>query len=922
MKKKKTYAIVDIETTGTNASSDRIIQFGCVLVEDGEIVSRFVTDVNPNKAIPKNIQSLTGISNSQVQKAPYFEDIALTICNLLAETVFVAHNIYFDYTFLNQELIRCGAPELKIPGIDTVELAQIFLPTEKSFRLSDLSESLGLVHANPHQADSDAEATAELLLLIESKMRRLPLITMEEITALSNQTGMDTGRYIKLIYEEMQETIASLDSSLHVVSGIALKKKPEVLFETPLYENDEYPIRKKTKEKIFKGNIVYRQTQSKMMNVVFEHFKNGEIKNLFVEAATGIGKTFGYLFPISYLATPENPVIISTVSIFLQNQLAYKDIPAANRICPNRLQATVVKSHRHYLDLQRFKGTLEQPLKQKQYALFQMKVLVWLLETVTGDLDELQLTNYNNLFWKDVTHRGIQFLTTKDSLYKEDFVVSLYKKMKQSNVLIVNHAFLAQESLRETEVLPKSSYLIIDEAHHLPDICGSIFHYQMNLSALKKQLQQFNDGGQLFDQTTELFIAYASEKRLLRIYRMASEDLVEDLSDLFFEFNELFSDNAQCKNELIVTKEIFDKLSLSGVHLIRKIEVLFNELLEIQQQIQQMIINNLAIFSISERITLFSLLSFFEQIKEWSIYFYWYMNDWHPKWLKEFKINSQGFAILSLNNLEASILPETKWYDRYDRILYTGGTLKFGHDKSYLPEKLGITEYVMKSLPDPYNYEQQARVYVPKEVFNISETNPYEFSSYISSIVLKLAEQENRPILVLFTSHDVLTKTYYSLHQSLMMTGREILAQNISGSREKIMKRFLHSENSILFGADSFWEGVDLPGDALQIVIVTRLPFENPNRPLVKARYDYLESQGINSFDHEALPKAALRLRQALGRLIRTENDKGVMIILDRRLYTAKYGKRIIKALPKKISVAEVPFDEILNELKKFLAKK
>ncbi|MHC5227329.1 helicase C-terminal domain-containing protein [Enterococcus sp. LJL99] len=922
MQKKKTYAIVDIETTGTDPRTDRIIQFGCVLVEDGEIVSRFVTDVNPNQAIPKNIQSLTGISNSQVQKAPYFEDVALTIYNLLADTIFVAHNIYFDYSFLNQELIRCGAPELKIPGIDTVELAQIFLPTEKSFRLSDLSESLGLIHDNPHQADSDAQVTAELLLLIEAKMRRLPLITMEKIALLSKQTGMDTGFYIKSIYEEMKETIAPLDSNLHVISGIALKKKPVVLFETPLYGENEYPKRKKTKEKIFKDKIAYRQVQSRMMNVVFDHFKNDESKNLFVEAATGIGKTFGYLFPMSYLATPENPVIISTVSIVLQNQLAYKDIPAANQICPNTLQATVVKSHRHYLDLQRFKGTLEQPLKQKQYALFQMRVLVWLLETVTGDLDELQLTSYNNIFWKDVAHRGIQFLATKDALYKEDFVVSLYKKMKQSNVLIVNHAFLVQESLRETAVLPESSYLIIDEAHHLPDICGSIFHYQMNLFALKKQVQQVKDDGQLFDQVNELFKNYESEKRLLHIYRTASEDLLEDLSDLFFEFNELMADKGQLKNEWIVTKEIFDMLSLSGIQLIRKIEILFNELIEIQQQIQQLIIKHLATFSISERITLFSLLRFFEQIKEWSIYFYWYMEDWRPKWLKEFKLNSQGVATLSLNDLEASILPETKWYDRYTRILYTGGTLKFGHNKSYLPEKMGITDYTMKSLPDPYDYEKQARIYVPKEAFNINESNNYEFAEYISSVVLKLSEQENRPILVLFTSHEVLTSVYYKLHQSLMIKGREVLAQNISGSREKIMKRFLHSGKGILLGADSFWEGVDLPGDALQIVIVTRLPFENPRRPLVKARYDYLESQGINPFNHEALPKAALRLRQALGRLIRSEEDKGAMIILDRRLFTARYGKRIIKALPKQISVKEIPLDEILNELKKFLIKK
>lgn len=203
--KPTTYAIVDIETTGTNPKEDRIIQFGCVLVENGKIVTRFATDVNPNRVVSKQIQSLTGLSNSRVQKAPYFEDIALTIYNLLAETTFVAHNIYFDYTFLNHELVRCGVPELTIPGIDTVELAQIFLPTETSFRLGDLAESFGLIHDNPHQADSDAQVTAELFLTIEAHMRRLPLITMEQIGKLSVLTGMNTSQYIHQITESMRK---------------------------------------------------------------------------------------------------------------------------------------------------------------------------------------------------------------------------------------------------------------------------------------------------------------------------------------------------------------------------------------------------------------------------------------------------------------------------------------------------------------------------------------------------------------------------------------------------------------------------------------------------------------------------------------------------------------------------------------------
>lgn len=231
MLKPKTYAVVDIETTGTNPKEDRIIQFGCVMIEDGRITSRYSMDINPGRKISKQIQHLTGITNQRVHRSPYFEDVAQTIYNLLADTIFVAHNIYFDYQFLNHELTRCGVPKLQIPGIDTVELAQIFLPTEPSFRLADLSESLGFIHDNPHQADSDAEVTAQLLLLIEERMRQLPLVTLEQIVKLSNHTGMDTRLFIEQTTDELRKRPPPLSDELEIIEGIALQKKKSNCFQ-------------------------------------------------------------------------------------------------------------------------------------------------------------------------------------------------------------------------------------------------------------------------------------------------------------------------------------------------------------------------------------------------------------------------------------------------------------------------------------------------------------------------------------------------------------------------------------------------------------------------------------------------------------------------------------------------------------------
>lgn len=923
LKDKQVYAVVDLETTGTDPTSDRIIQFGCVLVQDGKIIANFATDVNPNQVVPKQIQSLTGISNTQVQKAPYFEDVAHTIYHYLEDTIFVAHNVHFDYNFLARELVRCGTPPLTIPAIDTVELAQIFLPTEKSFRLSDLSESLGLSHENPHQADSDAQVTAELLLLIQEKMKSLPLVTMEKIAELSQQTARETSTFIQQTYEQMKKQVTPLNPAYQVVSGIALRKKEVPLFEETFYQTSTYPKTKKAKEKLFGERFAYRAEQSRMMNLVYDHFTEGTTKDLFIEAATGTGKTLGYLLPMSYLATPEKPVIISTVSIVLQNQLVEKDLPLANQICQGKLRGIVIKSHRHYLDLQRFKATLNQPTPQKQYALYQMGVLVWLLETETGDLDELQLTNLNHLFWKEVTHRGLDFLSKKDELYEVDFLRHLYKKVAQSNVLIVNHAFLAQESLRKQPLLPESPWLIIDEAHHLPDIASRMASERVNSVILKKQVTHFIEKEQLFVALQQIFQQFSEEQRFVKIYQQGLLDFVDEWRDFLFELHRLFSKTQKRidHQELLLTKERIDYLSAAGEKHSQTLQLLLQELLTIQSKLQQTIMSQLETFSLADRIVFVRLFQFFDEIERIHHCFTIYLDDWRPRWVKEYLPQNEDHGLIEIHDLEASLLPETKWYPRYERIIYTSGTLKFGNNKKYLPQRLGLTEVTFKTLPTPYNYAENARVYVPEEAVAIQNASSYEMGQYISDTIEKLMAQEERSMLVLFTSHELLSNVYHQVQPRLLEKGQEVLAQGISGSREKILKRFSNGKPNVLLGADSFWEGVDLPGTALQLLIVTRLPFENPKRPLVQAKYAYLEAEGIQPFAQEAVPKAALRLRQALGRLIRSEEDRGALLILDRRLVTAKYAKRLIKAFPKGLSVKEAPMPEILEELKEFLNK-
>ncbi|MDN6516570.1 MAG: ribonuclease H-like domain-containing protein [Enterococcus sp.] len=908
---KKNYAVVDIETTGTDPKTDRIIQFGCVLIENGKIVTHFSTDINPDQNIPAQIQTLTGITNQRTRKAPYFEDVAQTITNLLEDTIFVAHNIHFDYPFLSNELERCGMPPLTIPGIDTVELAQVFMPTSLSFRLKDLAEELHLVHENPHQADSDADVTAQLLLYLDSKIKELPIITVEKIVETADQMAFQTKNYLEECLKEMQEDPRPLSDELVIIRGLALRKKRVPLFSESYFGVKAYPRSRKAKEKIYHSELDFRKEQARLMNLVYDFFNKKDDKNILVEAATRIGKTLGYLLPMSFLATPEKPLVISTVSLLLQEQILSHDLPLINRLLDQPLQAVVMKSSRHYLDLERFYQSFEKETAQKQYTFYQMSVLVWLTQTETGDFDELNMTSLKHPFWQEVSHLGVHTLNPSSPFYQADFIHHRQKKLAQSNLVITNHAYLAQEDQRKIPQLPNSSYLIIDEAHHLNRVLEKVSTQNFNVLAIQRSFAH------LFDQQTfavwkKLIHKDKQSQHTLEILQDVLQELNEDLTDFYRIFKEEFP----AEEERLLTKEMIDQLSLVGEHVLQRIKRLYQDALDLGDQLSGYFVRYKETFSIKEQAEWGDLQALLNNLTEQQTAFETFSEKWDARYVHWFNAKRKTFQV---QDLEAALISQTKWYERYKQILYLGGTLKIGSDRHYFAKRWGIAETPLKIISSPYDYANQARLYLPTDTISIQSTSPDQYAQYIADVVRKMADNQKRPILILFTSHDILNRVYQRVRVPLLNEGREVLAQGVGGSREKLLKRFLLSNDALLFGADSFWEGVDLPGEILQLLIVTRLPFENPKRLQVKARNEYLASEGINPFYQEAVPHAALRLRQALGRLIRSDKDKGVMLLLDQRFITAKYGEKLRKALPKDLPIKQLPLEEILLEADQFL---
>jgi len=931
VKEKVTYAVVDIETTGGNvANGDRIIQFGCVLIEEDKIVQQFAVDINPLANIPKKIELLTGITNQTVANAPYFEDVAPTIFNLLDGCIFVAHNIQFDYVFLTQELKRCGLPSLRNKGIDTVELAQIILPTEPSFRLNDLATAFDFTHQNPHQADSDAYVTAELFLLLKRKLKKLPLVTVEQLVELAEHCTMNTNLFFMDALNEMYDERLLLPKTLFVKEGLALCKKQVLMEQNSHRIQASYPVDTADKENLFHNQLTVRLLQNELMDEIYEYFFENNLEHFVIEAATGIGKTLGYLLPLSYLATPENPVIISTHTTLLQKQLFEKDMVQLNSIVPFTVQAVIVKSKQHYLHLSKFREVLKEPFENLTDTILKMRTLTWLTETVTGDIDELNLTNYLQPFWEKVRHRGWTDNRLKDPFFEQDFYHHAQEKIKHASIIITNHAFLFHDLKRDEPVLPASERVIIDEAHHLPDVATeassdsfSYYHNQKMIKKIGKLTDEKSFVSQLNHLSQSTTIINPSQ---LKLMEMSVLTLEEDLSD-FFEAVLLYAqqelmDSNTTTNQVDLQFFKTEKWTVDLKKLTKKISTVLNDLVFFGQEIIRQTSSQREQYTYLERYLLddfFEVITIVEKQKNIFIRIFQKNKQNELTWFSFKQKNPKNSFVIKQSIIDSSLFIKKYLVEKNKSILYIGATLSINSDFTYFENQLGEFNLRRLSISSPYNYEKQARLWIPEDLKPIKQLSKADYAEMIVGYLESVVKITNENMMVLFTANETLQDVYDLLQQQSSFSGRELLAQGISGSRDRMLKRFFNSTGGILLGADSFWEGVDLPGKSLKIIVVTRLPFESPERPLVKAKYNWLEEQGLNPFVVDALPKATLRMKQGLGRLIRSETDKGVMIVLDDRLVKMAYGQKIMKSLPVHLVKEVVSKEELKRKLTLFL---
>ncbi|MDH2879372.1 ATP-dependent DNA helicase DinG [Bacillus cytotoxicus] len=927
----KRYVVVDLETTGNSwkDGKDKITQIAAVVVEGGEILEIFSSFVNPKREIPPFITELTGIDENLVKQAPLFQDVAPMIVELLQGASFVAHNVHFDWNFLKEELKQAGYADIHCPKIDTVELAQILLPTADSYKLRDLAKKHELEHDQPHRADSDALATAELFLQFLTQIEKLPLVTLQSLYELSDVFQSDMSHILSENILKKMTAGKEESEEYDIYRNIALRKRSYSLHlgenQTSKFSIFLHKSMEQLEKKVPK--FEKRETQQQMMKEIYGALQDARFS--LIEAGTGTGKTLAYLLPSIYFAKKkEEPVVISTQTVQLQQQILEKEIPLLQSVLPFPFEVALLKGRKHYLCLHKFEYALQEDEKNYDIALTKAKILIWLLKTETGDCDELNIPEGGKLLWNRICSDAYSPNGVQSSWFSRCFYQRAKNRALFADIVITNHTLLFQDFISEESLFSSYKYIIFDEAHHIEEAASrtlgerfSCMYFQMVLSRL----------GTL-DTDDVLAKVYKMMKESGQASRSTFRKISHRLKEMKFDADELF----QMLRVFIFQKTKQEKSSNNNIPLIYRYHTerengkLWSGIIELTSRF---------IFELKDLCTdLEKQADLLQSGMKWNMHVVT-GEFFHLITTLRKMTHSLQVLLLEANTYVTWMETETKgtihstmlyaqpihigerladeFFAEKRSVIFTSATLTVNHTFDYIKEELGLEDFAPHTLmvPSPFRYEEQVKLMVPTDIPLIKEVKEEEYIREISQQLKKIAQATNGRILVLFTSYEMLKETYAKLKNEAALEEYILLTQSVHNrSRSRLIRKFQEFDKAILLGTSSFWEGIDIPGAALSHLVIARLPFTPPHQPMMEAKSEWLKRNGEDVFTKLALPQAILRFKQGFGRLIRSTSDTGTVFVLDRRLTTSFYGEKFLQSIPN-VPLYEESLDELLRRL-------
>ncbi|MEM7028267.1 MAG: helicase C-terminal domain-containing protein [Chloroflexota bacterium] len=901
----RVYVSLDLETTGLDTENDRIIEVGAVRFRGSRVLEKFQSFVNPRRTIPYQIQQLTGISNDMVADAPNFGQISARLKRFVGDHAIVGHNIEFDLKFLR----KVGLFERSI-GIDTFEIASILLPHADRYSLQALAHLLNIAEPPTHRALDDAIVTHQLFEALLDEARRLDQSIIKQVASLASPREWSLAPIFKDLARERSGAMTSIlgqqllnrQATYEQDYGPGLKpvippKPLDVDQVAQLLEPDG------TFDQIF-ARFEYRPQQVDMLRNVVDAFN--EPYHMLIEAGTGTGKSMAYLIPAIYWAIQnEHRVVISTNTINLQDQILTKDLPDLKRILNVEFRAVALKGRGNYVcpwrvEQLRQKENLS-PAERRVLA----KVAIWMPNTLTGDRQELFMPSFDEQrVWEQINSNP-DFCRSERCVRGGCFFTRARQAAENAHIIVVNHALLLADISVNNRAIPEYRYLVVDEAHHLESSVTS----QLSFSATKKSMEQMlNDLGQpkgsLFAKMLGLINAASiatAGKDMANIIQMSRQILNTANKNWYALFNALEQfmnqharpSRGDYDRRLRISNAMRTQPSWNDIELgWDNTNTALNDVIKLVTTAGKLW-DGLDSFDVDQwEETMVSLTNYRVQLEEVKSQVGLILGDGNQDtitWIEQ-KVRTEDI-VLHAAPLHVGNLVRKHLFDSKDSIVLTSATLRTNNSFDYVKDRLGADDQGDLAVGSPFDYPQSALVYVPTD---IPEPNSSGFQNAFDKTLINLAIATKGRLLVLFTSYSHLRTTSNNIRQRLANEDIALYQQGAGMGRRQMLDNFKSADKAVLMGTKSFWEGVDIPGPALSCVVIAKIPFAVPSDPIYQARSETFD----DSFNEYSIPEAILQFRQGFGRLIRTRSDRGVVVIMDKRVVSKGYGHTFIDSLP------------------------
>ncbi|MDN5354692.1 MAG: ATP-dependent helicase DinG [Candidatus Cloacimonadota bacterium] len=933
----KNFVVFDLETTGFNFEQEDIIEIGAVKYANNKKIESFSEFIKPTKPVPEFIKQLTHITDEQLNQASPLPVVLEKFLHFIDNNLLVCHNTDFDIGFLKAKMEKTSFPPFTNRFLDTLELSRIYLPFAANHKLTTLCKYFKIELKNAHRAIYDAQATADLFMKLQTTIREdIPLNLNNQVLQIARVAAPSTDllAFLEDITRQQQKT------------ALLKKNKPKKFLSGRNYiKNEPEQFTEYTISEVFGKNGVFyenfenyelRSGQLKMADAVLSSFLNDEF--LLVEAGTGVGKSLAYLVP-ALIHTNQNQckVIISTNTKNLQEQLFYKDLPLVKKLLNLPFEAVLLKGRRNYLCIKKWNEIVLDPERKltSYEAEIMLNLLVWQYYTLTGDISENSSFSLkrNNALWKRLSADQHFCNKRKCQFYNKCYLMNIRQKAEKAHLVIINHHLLLADLQSENAALGEYDYLIVDEAHNMPHMAPIELGIALGYADIINFLNQIYTIRNKFQSGALVTLKAAANKS--RFNNEKKSKLLASISQFIDEINDIksyFSSYFLKIDKLVQQKGSHGKLRVNSDEEFPELNKELEKIITIWEDFSRKFNAMLELFgNIEEKLFVDyqqnadNLRAINQRIAEfYNTLAYFFNPDWENNaiWLSNFQTNDAKYPAGIINSAPLNIddILYTKLYKKLKAAIFTSATMAIRGKFKYYASRMGLDKLEYRNdlvVESPFDYKKQAMVLVagflpdPKDKY---------FSDQSLEIIKNSVNITQKGVMTLFTSYRDLNNAHEHLSKEFYSKDILLLTQGKGMGRSAMLQEFRENKKAVLFGTNSFWEGVDIPGEALSLLILYKLPFQVPSEPVIEAYLQKLEAEGKNSFMHFMMPNALLKYRQGFGRLIRNKTDSGIVLVLDSRIRSKSYGQYFKKIIPARTKIYETNieiYDFLANWFKK-----